>query len=154
MGDPGEQELDFALLKLQDDAGNKIPAGEDRKRGWVDLSRDARLPASAAPILIVQHPSSDGGPAPQMPLQIAFATPGFENPNANGTRVAYKPSTKPGSSGSPVFGPDFRAVALHHNRGQIDPAAVDLVRNNRGIPLAKIRAALSAEARSLLVAPA
>ena len=88
-----------------------------------------------------------------MPLQVTFATPGFEALNNNKTRIAYRPSTKKGSSGSPVFDGTLKAVALHHNRGQINPDAKDLVKNNRGIPLNKIRAALDNEVRELLIAP-
>jgi hypothetical protein len=102
-------------------------------------------------VLVVQHPGTGHDNPPQHPLKVTIA-PGFEGPNGNGTRLIYTPSTLEGSSGSPVFGPDFRAVALHHNRGeQADEAG--LVKNNRGIPLALIRAALPADVRALLVAP-
>jgi hypothetical protein len=152
-GEPKEDELDFALLKLKHPAGHEPPAGEDGKRGWVDLSAEPQIPEKQAPIMIVQHPERDHKPPPQMPLQIAFATPGFESLNSKETRIAYTPSTRPGSSGSPVYDGTLQVVALHHNRGQIHPEAKDLVKNNRGIPLNKIRAALDDDVRAQLIAP-
>ncbi|MCA9993952.1 MAG: hypothetical protein KDE29_23390, partial [Anaerolineales bacterium] len=56
-------------------------------------------------------------------------------------------------SGSPVFDGSLRPVALHHNLGQIHPEMKQLVKNNRGIPLVTIRAALDEQVRQLLVAP-
>lgn len=150
---PAANELDFALLKLQRAVGSEIPAGESRVRGWVDLSVDPPIPPEHTPVLIVQHPGREHPPPPQMPLQIAFATPGFEELNANRTRIAYTPSTRPGSSGSPVFDGTLTAVALHHNLGQINRQEPALVKNNRGIPLATIRPALDERVRDLLIAP-
>lgn len=142
-GEPADDELDYAILKLRVAVGHEPPGDGSEPRGWIDMTQDAALPAPREPILIVQHPGVPGAKPPaQQPLQIAFATPGFVGPIPNGTRVAYKPSTLPGSSGSPVFDRTFAAVALHHNRGQIDPAAVNLVHDNRGIPLERIRAHL------------
>ncbi|KYG09374.1 hypothetical protein BE21_18360 [Sorangium cellulosum] len=151
-GDPAPGELDFALIKLAQPAGYMTPPGEDRPRGWVDMSTDPALPAVQSPTLIVQHPQNDSAPPPQMPMQIAFATPGFLGSNANGTRLIYKPSTRRGSSGSPVFDPRLRAFGLHHKGGQMSAMAA-LAENNRGVPLDKIRGALSAEVRAKLVAP-
>jgi hypothetical protein len=109
----------------------------------VDISSDVALPPGDDPILIVQYPGIPGSVPPQQhPLKISFATPGFIAPTPGGTRVRYRPSTLPGSSGSPVFDRSFAAVALHHNRGQIDPAAKNLHHDNRGIPLSKIRSDL------------
>ena len=153
-GEPADDELDFALLKLAQPVGQMNPPGDPVPRGWIDLSRDPNVPPAQEPILIVQHPEDANQPQQQMPLQIAFATPGFVGLNGNGMRLVYLPSTRRGSSGSPVFDRSLQAVALHHNRGQINPNAVGLVSNNRGVPLGKIRAALSAEVRSLLVPPA
>lgn len=151
-GEPDDHELDFALLKLQELVGRQQTDDGATQRGWVDLSTDLSIPDQQAPIFIVQHPQREVMPPPQMPLQITFATPGFESLNKNKTRIAYTPSTKPGSSGSPVFDGMLRVVALHHNRGQINPQAKNLVKNNRGIPLSKICAALDQSVRSLLVA--
>jgi hypothetical protein len=102
-------------------------------------------------VLIVQHPGTGQGNPPQRPLKVSIA-PGFEGANGNGTRFIYTPSTLEGSSGAPVFGPDYRAVAMHHNAGHAS-GTPGLVKDNRGIPLAKIRAALTPEIRNLLIPP-
>jgi len=153
VGDPVPHELDFALLRLSQQVGRATPDGEEQPRGWVDLSKDPPLPEAESPMLIVQHPGNVNAPPPQLPLQIAFASPGFDFVDSTGTRIAYKPSTLPGSSGSPVFDRTLAAVALHHNRGQIHPSDVNLARNNRGIPLGKIRAVLEEPVRQLLIPP-
>lgn len=150
---PANDELDFALLKLARAVGYEPPEGEEQSRGWIDLSSNPSIPAEQTPVLIVQHPGRVAPPPPQDPLQIAFATPGFGELNANQTRIAYTPSTRPGSSGSPVFDRSLSPVALHHNLGQIHPELTGLVKNNRGIPLRTIRAALDDSVRALLVAP-
>jgi hypothetical protein len=152
-GEPKETELDYAVLKLTEPAGSTVPPGEQMVRGWIDLSKSLSVPEQSTAILIVQHPGAAENPPTQMPLQIAFATPGFESLNSNSTRISYKPSTKKGSSGSPVFDCTLGAVALHHNRGQIDPNAADLAKNNRGIPLDKIIADLRDDVRALLKPP-
>jgi hypothetical protein len=154
VGDPAPHELDFAILKLKEQVGREPPDKEEKERRWLDLSNDPPIPEQQTPMLIVQHPGrTPPEQPPQMPLKITFATPGFEHLNSNGTRIAYTPSTLPGSSGSPVFDRTLGVVALHHNRGQISPASKELVKNNRGIPLGKIRAALTNEIRKLLVPP-
>jgi hypothetical protein len=145
VGEAAADELDFALLKLEKQVGLDSPPAETRPRGWVDMSRDRSLPEAGSAIFIVQHPANDKAGPPQMPLQLALSTPGYEGVNAIGTRITYTPSTKPGSSGSPVFDRTLAAVALHHCRGE--------ARTNRGIPLAKIRAALDPDVRALLIAP-
>jgi hypothetical protein len=152
-GEPGSDELDYALLKLPAKLGLEPPTNEPVARGWVDVSTDASLPTVGDPITIVQHPEvPESRPITQQPLKFTQASPGYDGVSLSGTRVKYKPSTLPGSSGSPVYDRSFRAFALHHNRGQIDPKAVDLYTNNRGIPLARIRAHLAPDIRKLLLA--
>jgi hypothetical protein len=154
IGEPGSDELDYALLRLARPVGREPPEGEPASRGWVDVSSDRPLPHPGSSVLIVQHPGIAGATPPaQRPLQITFDGGGFRGANATGTRVSYRPSTLPGSSGSPVHDGSLLAVALHHNRGQIDPAATELHLENRGIPLARIRAHLAPEIRSGLVPP-
>lgn len=153
-GEPNDDRLDYALLKLSRAVGCETPEGESEARRWIDISMDRALPAQATPILIVQHPGVPNALSPaQHPLQITFDEHGFVGATPSGNRVAYRPSTLPGSSGSPVCDATLKAVALHHNRGQIDPTAVGLHTNNRGIPIAKIRGHLKPEIRDLLLAP-
>jgi hypothetical protein len=149
-GEPADEELDYALLRLSTPAGDEdLPGG--RRRGWVDLSGEVHLPEEHTPILIVQHPRNASPPPTQMSLQVSFDTPGFQSLNANGTRMVYTPSTEKGSSGSPVFDRRLRPVALHHNRGEIDANAIGLSKNNRGIPLKTIKAHLPEDIRALLL---
>ena len=56
--------------------------------------------------------------------------------NQAGTRVRYRTTTEPGSSGSPCFGPDWQWIALHHAADGAFPAAF-----NEGIPVAALRRA-------------
>ena len=150
--EPTADELDYAILKLKQCPGNEPPPNEPDPRGWEDVSKDHELPPKSDPILIVQHPGIPGSiPPAQHPLQIAFAAPGFESAVAGGRRVRYKPSTLPGSSGSPVYDRAFNVVALHHNRGQI-AAEAELYENNQGIPLALIRQHLGAKHKQVLEA--
>jgi hypothetical protein len=119
----------------------------------VDVSKDRSAPVYGDAVLIVQHPAIPGAwPPAQRPLQITVATPGFEGPIESGTRLRYKPSTLPGSSGSPVYGPTFTVFALHHNRGQINPATTDLHQNNQGIPLKLICAHLKNHRKDVFAA--
>ena len=148
--EPTVEELDYAILKLKRSPGNDPPPGEPERRGWVDLSANRPLPAGGDPVLIVQHPGiANSSPPAQYPLQIAFATPGFDSAIASGTRVRYRPSTLPGSSGSPVYDRTFAAFALHHNRGQINSAAASLHQNNQGIPVSSVRAHLKSHRQEL-----
>lgn len=150
--EPTIDELDYAILKLKKSPGNEPPPDEPHLRGWEDVSKDYELPPKGDPILIVQHPGIPGSiPPAQHPLQITFSAPGFENAVAGGRRVRYKPSTLPGSSGSPVYDRAFNVVALHHNRGQIVSEAT-LYANNQGIPLALIREHLGATHKQVLAA--
>lgn len=127
-GDPAPEDLDYAVLKLRNPVGNE--------RGWIDISQDVPPPAPEAPLLIAQHPGqAPDGRAPQQPLQIAFATPGFESMDATGTRLIHFVSTLPGSSGGLVVGPDFRACGLHHNRGDLLKES----KRNRAVLLSSIR---------------
>ncbi|MBL8944936.1 MAG: trypsin-like peptidase domain-containing protein [Myxococcales bacterium] len=147
VGEPPKDKLDYALLRLARRLGETPAPGESQPRGWLDLSRDPPMPIVDAPIIIAQYPRDANAPAPaQRPMQLTFATPGFVGLCADGTRMKYVPSTEPGSSGAPVFGPTGLVIALHHNRGQINPAAVDLVKENRGIPIAAIRSHLGDKA--------
>jgi Trypsin-like peptidase domain len=152
---PANDELDFALLKLQKPAGSETVNGGP-VRGWVDVSADVPVPKQDDPILIVGHPGQPpSGIVPLQPLKITFATPGFQKENSNHTRVSYTPSTLPGSSGSPVFGPQLSCVALHHNAGDLFPGA-PFHENNRGIPIKTIRSWLASnrkDAFDMLIAP-
>ncbi|MEZ5945139.1 MAG: serine protease [Planctomycetaceae bacterium] len=129
-GDPSEEFLDYALLKLASDV-------ETFRKPYA-ISANAPLPPKDDPILIVGHP----GPTELQKMKVSFAAPGFEKECSNGSRFVYRASTEKGSSGSPVFSRDFELIGMHHNRGQINRSDTRLYKNNRGIPIALIAKAL------------
>ncbi|MEA2840732.1 MAG: hypothetical protein QOF41_2062 [Methylobacteriaceae bacterium] len=123
---PGEDELDYALLRLARRVGEEQVEGA--RRGWISLPQAVLPLSSDAAILIVQHPEG-------MPMKLALDTQAVIGFNDNRTRIRYRTNTDPGSSGSPVFTMDWDIVALHHYG---DPKW----RNplfNQGVPIELIR---------------
>ena len=112
---PSEDELDYALLRLERDLGSDL--------GWLDLRRSPPPCPPGAPIFILQHPGGD-------PLRIAIDS--ALQTNANATRVRYAADTDRGSSGSPCFDARLDLVAMHHFGNQAR-------RYNQGIPIAAIQ---------------
>jgi hypothetical protein len=108
-GEPKSNELDYALIKLDQPIG-KSPVGEGAvpgapERGWLALPAAPSALVDRDPVFVLQHP--DG-----KPLQLSLGTVlGFNN---NGTRVRHNAATLGGSSGSPCFNADLDFVALHH----------------------------------------
>ena len=147
--DPGDQtptteELDYALLRLQDEPGNQ-PVAADKaepdapRRKWVEIGEPVAALALDAPVFIVQHPEA-------WPLKLAMDTKSVLKTNNNGTRVRYRTNTEKGSSGSPVFNDQWKLAALHHSG---DRSIVPVF--NQGIPFAAILALLDKRGkRSLL----
>jgi len=130
-GEPSEEELDYALLRLERAIGDEPigdrPGPTDKNRGWIRVTEpDYQYPESD-PLFILQHPEGK-------PLKLAFDTDSLIALNSNGTRITYKTNTAPGSSGSPCFNQDWELVALHHAG---DPN-FDFT-YNEGIPIGKIR---------------
>jgi hypothetical protein len=132
---PADDELDYALLRLDRAIGSE--AADGGSRGWLVLSGDAAVPRPGDPLMILQHP--DGAP-----LKLALDTQAILAVNANGTRIRYATNTDPGSSGSPCFTLDWDLVALHHFG---DPAWRD-PRFNQGVPVGKIRHLLDGRGRA------
>ena len=128
-GDPAADELDFALLKLSQPAG-QLPAGgfqNGQERGWIKL--DARVvDFSTVPgISILQHPNRE-------PLKLSIGMNETIALNTAANRIRYSVPTLPGSSGSPVFDTDWDLVALHHS-GDPDSLKPEY---NEGIPISVI----------------
>ncbi|MEW9612727.1 serine protease [Shinella sp. S4-D37] len=115
---PTQDELDYALLRLADAAGEHPVDGG--RRGWLTLAATPFPLAADDPLLIVQHP--DGAP-----MKLAMDTQAVIGLNANGTRVRYRTNTEPGSSGSPCFSMEWDLVALHHYG--------EVARFNQGVPI-------------------
>jgi len=128
---PTENQLDYALLRLETETGRDTMDGG--RRGWIELPDAAPLFDAGTPILIVQHP--DGAP-----MKLAMDTQAIIGANANGTRLRYYTNTESGSSGSPCFTMDWDIVALHHFG---DPAWNN-PKFNQGVPIDRIRNSIAA----------
>lgn len=141
VSDPGVDELDFALLRVNGKPGND-PVGGDTPdpnptpRKWIHVSAEPHDFKAVKALFIVQHP--DG-----KPMQVAIDTEAVLGVNSNATRVRYATTTEPGSSGSPCFGPDWRCVAVHH-AGDPKYLAGKPPEFNQGIPVKAIRDLLTA----------
>jgi hypothetical protein len=136
VGLPGDDELDYALIRLNGQPGRATDAG-GRERGWIDLLAEPPALADGVPLLILQHPWGH-------PIKLAEDTEGVRGVNANRTRVSYGVNTLPGSSGSPCFTYDLKLVALHHAEGTTHTG-------NEGIPIATIAAHLRATPHAALL---
>ena len=127
--DPGDDELDHALLRLD------TPLGESAVGAAADAEPRAWLPFDATPvdfgsirsIAILQHPET-------LPLKLAIGTGEQIAVNGAGNRIRYEVPTLPGSSGAPIFDADWRLIGLHHSG---DPR-IDDPEYNEGIPLSPI----------------
>ncbi len=138
-GPPAPEELDFAILRLADEAG-RAPVGgaagplqSRAERGWVTLPEPDPVLEPGDPLIIYQYP---GG----RELMMAIDTEAVVGLVWGGARVRYRANTERGSSGSPVFNFAWELVALHH-AGSPGPEPVPY---NQGIPIARIKAALAA----------
>lgn len=128
-GEPGANELDFALLRLAQPVG-KLTAGgyqNGQERNWITVSRNPVDFSTLKGIAILQHPNRD-------PLKLALGMAEQIKLNAAGNRIRYSVPTLPGSSGSPVFDTDWELVALHHSG---DPDSIK-PEYNEGIPISVI----------------
>jgi Trypsin-like peptidase domain/Effector-associated domain 1 len=112
-----EDDLDFALLRLANPAGQGT-LGEQQNapvRGF--LKPRTKTLASGDPLMIIQHPKA-------VPLKFALGTVKTLTPPTTADYVTYDVNTEDGSSGSPCFTHDWSLVALHHWGGH---------HHNRGI---------------------
>jgi hypothetical protein len=101
-GDPASDELDYALLRLGEQAG---PGPSKTPRGWFKLSADAPVVTLRDFVVIPQHAEGHA-------LKIAWGS--IVAFPAAGNRVRYDTTTFGGSSGSPCFTADLDIVGLHH----------------------------------------
>ncbi|MEP7008127.1 MAG: trypsin-like peptidase domain-containing protein [Sphingomonas bacterium] len=126
-GTPGENELDFAIIHLDQDVELGRPS--------LVLPQVQPLVVQGDYLLIGQHP--EGGEEQVAPGQVV-AWPG------EGLRCRYDVTTKPGSSGSPVLNFDLQLVALHH---AADPTSNPTY--NQGVPINRILSALAVQGLDL-----
>ena len=128
-GEPGDSELDYALLRLDAEAGNG-QAADGARRGWFDLPDKAPIIARGDAAMIPQHPAG-------RPLEVAYGRV-LEFPGG-GRRYRYDVTTEGGSSGSPVFDTDLTLFGLHH---AADPAGAPDY--NQAVPLWRVARDLQA----------
>lgn len=129
-GDPTNDELDYALVRLAEPIGDEaISPKSEELRGWVPLTAAKVFYDKLRMISILQHPS--GGP---MKLAMGMAEKLVLNNAKN--RVRHGVPTLPGSSGSPLFDQDWTLIALHHSG---DPKSIK-PEYNEAIPIALIAA--------------
>lgn len=131
--DPDPDELDYALLRL----GESFGGGD---RGYIRVSGQPRSLNREEALFIAQHPIDRSNPERQLPLQLALETNADLELNTNGTRLYYKTSTEPGSSGSPCFDYEWSLVALHHSG---DPNMFRPATYNEGVPINMIHQLVS-----------
>ena len=126
--EPGEDELDFALVALTEPAGARGLGGttQGRSRGWLEVSPVAHDFAGARGLAILQHPLGD-----PVKLALDFADHGRLTSSA-ARRVRYTVPTQGGSSGSPVLHAESLALVALHQGGRSD--------FNQGIPISTIAA--------------
>ncbi|MGI6245758.1 MAG: trypsin-like serine peptidase [Pseudochelatococcus sp.] len=131
-------ELDYALIRLAEAAGEDVLNGE--KRNFIRLPGVVRKLDADAPLLIVQHPGD-------APMKLAMDTQAIIGFNARGTRLRYRTNTDAGSSGSPCFSMDWDLVALHHYG---DPHW-RTPNFNQGVPIGLIRERIVANGHGALI---
>jgi Effector-associated domain 1/Trypsin-like peptidase domain len=133
-GNPSDDELDYALLRLVRDVGNE-PAGTGNNpdapvRGWTQLAAgDLNI---NDPLLVLQHPQNPVNWKLE-PLKLTMGR--TLDVVGGGRRVRHDANTLPGSSGSPCFSADLAFVALHHAGGDTRYSKADY---NQAIPNSKI----------------
>jgi V8-like Glu-specific endopeptidase len=149
-GEPGLEELDYAVLRVQGTPGTDPVGGETNDpnpapRNWIEAPAAAHDFAAQRSLYIVQHP--DG-----KPMQIALDTEAVLAVNGKGTRLRYTTTTEPGSSGSPCFGPDWQWVAVHHSGDpKYTPWNGVKPTYNEGIPLTAIRSLLTERGKAAVL---
>jgi V8-like Glu-specific endopeptidase len=129
VGIPDEDQLDYALLRLDGSPGGESIGKSEPgapTRGWIKIPEKPYDFAPDSALLIVQHPSAG-------PLKLALDTQAIRGLNENGTRVKYRTNTEAGSSGSPCFNINWELVALHH-AGDPNFSIVHQPEYNQGIP--------------------
>jgi len=135
-GLPDPEQLDYALLRLADKAG-ELPVGAKpepgaKRRGWITIAEPVPVLAAEDIVFMLEHPNHE--PLKQASGQILAV-------NANGTRVRHDANTDGGSSGSPCFAANLELVALHH-AGDPNYEKLHHPTYNQAIPMDKIVARL------------
>ena len=133
-GDPSDDELDYALLRLTRNVGNE-PAGSGANpdapvRSWTQLAPNSLNIND--PLLVLQHPQNPVSWKLE-PLKLTMGR--TLDLVAGGRRLRHDANTLPGSSGSPCFSATLAFAALHHAGGDSRYSKADY---NQAIPNSKI----------------
>lgn len=129
---PGDEQLDYALLRLAENASQQHPNGaHEITRGFELLDPEGPLPTVGVGLIIVQHPEG-------RPMRVAIEGNGAVTSLRGDVRVRYRVNTLGGSSGSPCFDHHWRLLALHHYGGPVREGASDLSAWNQGVPIRTI----------------
>lgn len=120
-GAPGDDQLDFALLRLSECVG--------AQRGFFALPTKPTILAQHDVVMIPQHVLGQ-------PLEVAYGAI-VELPGS-GLRYRYDVTTDNGSSGAPVFTADLDPIGLHHAADPDDGPSY-----NQGVPLWRVARALA-----------
>ncbi len=140
---PGESELDYAIVKIDNALGGSALPSAMRTRGWFDGHSDPAMPpALDEQISIIQHPNGDFMKISKGKVRAL---------TVNSTRVLYAASTEVNSSGSPVLDANQNLVALHVWGDRI---AGDQLIVNEGVAFSAIHADLKAKGLQLPAPPA
>ncbi len=127
-GEPTNDELDFALIRLARPIGNEALAPtSEQLRGWIAMRATAVDFATTKMVAILQHPHA-------RPMKLALGTSEKLVLNTPANRVRHGIPTEEGSSGSPLFDQEWNLIALHHSG---DPATIK-PSYNEAIPIALI----------------
>jgi hypothetical protein len=110
-GEPGMNALDYALVRLDEPAGNdRVPGGvAGETRGHIQLRVAMPQPVPDSALMVLQHPLRG---------ELQFAIGRLLGPNGTGSRVKHTAATQKGSSGSPVLDAALAPIALHNGTRQ------------------------------------
>lgn len=125
---PTEDQLDFALVRLDRALGSEPRSAGGAARGWINVPAVAPAIVEDMPIFILHHPKA-------APIKLSIDTNAAARVNNNGSRIRYTTNTEGGSSGSPCFNVDWQLIALHH----LGDPEHDKAEYNQGIPIHVIR---------------
>lgn len=135
---PTPDELDYALLRLDQRVGEMQPPGRVlKRRGWIDMwdtpwdtnpppEEGALVITAHDRVIVIQHPL--GGPQ-------VYAAKTFLGDNLLHTRMRYEFMARPGSSGSPCLTEEYKLFALHH----LGDPNWNAVAFSQGVPINLIR---------------
>lgn len=106
-GEPGVNELDYALIRLAENVGKDPVAGAPpgETRGHIQLRPSMPLPIRDTAVMVLQHP---------MRGELQFAMGTVLGANETGSRTKHTAATQEGSSGSPVLDEYLAPIALHN----------------------------------------